>query len=930
MDNIEYVGELIWLGELGRASIFLAFATALLSAFAYCKANNTKLNSWKKIGRIAFVTHGLSILTIVGVIFYLMINRNYEYRYVLEHVSDDLPMRYIFSAFWEGQEGSFLLWMFWHVILGFVFMRIKSPWENGVMCILAIIEAFLISMLLGVYIGWGDWSFKLGSNPLLLLRETMDLPLFANAEYKSLLQGDGLNPLLQNYWMTIHPPTLFLGFASTSIPFCFAIAGLWERKHKEWLAPALRWSLFSAAILGIGILMGGAWAYEALSFGGYWAWDPVENASLVPWLILIAGIHTNLIAKATGYSIRSTYVFYLLTFILIVYSTFLTRSGILGDTSVHAFTEMGLEWQLVGFLGLFTLLGFSIFAFRYKDIPAPSKEESFSSREFWMFIGSLVLLFSGVLINGSTSLPVLNKLVQYFDPSFVGRVIEDPIPHYNKYQVWIGVFVALLSSVALFMRYGHNDSKRLKGKLLKHMGVSLLLALLATFVFVQYLELYSWQYYVLMFTSAFAVAANIDYLITALRGNLKLGASALSHAGFGLMIIGVLASGLNQSTISSNPFAFKGILEDNQVGKSIKLYKGLPMFMSNYWVTYENDTIVGNERTYTINMRKVDKNENTVEEFDLHPSVLYNKNFTKVASANPSTKHYWSKDIFTDIDRLPSALLDVKFAHEMEDTLKYDNYLAAIGDTIYGRRCYGILRGLDFNPAREEFDAEANDIGIGLDIEFKKLDEDEAYRLMPIVGLQGNLVYQYPDNADPLNLKIKLKDSLLNILFSPESELNYSTIELNRMEPSTYSGMEMQIVGFDDNPSNEGYVKRDTDIAIGAEVKIKLNNREIRLNPIYVIRGNQPYIIKDYDAESGVHIKMVNIDPQSEMITLEIARDRRENFQIPFEIAENVARTDFIVFRAREFPGINFFWLGTILMMLGLLVAFLRRYRLQS
>ena len=128
----------------------------------------------------------------------------------------------------------------------------------------------------------------------------MDAPIFAKADYATVIKGQGLNPLLQNYWMTIHPPTLFLGFASTAVPFCYAVAGLWTGKHKEWLKPVLPWALFSGAILGTGILMGGAWAYEALSFGGYWAWDPVENMSLVPWLILIAGIHTNLISKNTG------------------------------------------------------------------------------------------------------------------------------------------------------------------------------------------------------------------------------------------------------------------------------------------------------------------------------------------------------------------------------------------------------------------------------------------------------------------------------------------------------------------------------------------------------------------------------------------------------------------------------------------------------
>jgi cytochrome c-type biogenesis protein CcmF len=121
--------------------------------------------------------------------------------------------------------------------------------------------------------------------------------------------GQGLNALLQNYWMVIHPPILFLGFSSTVVPFAFAIAGLWKRQFGDWTRAALPWTLFSACVLGTGIMMGAAWAYEALSFGGYWAWDPVENASLVPWLVMIAGLHTMVIYNATGHSLRATYFF---------------------------------------------------------------------------------------------------------------------------------------------------------------------------------------------------------------------------------------------------------------------------------------------------------------------------------------------------------------------------------------------------------------------------------------------------------------------------------------------------------------------------------------------------------------------------------------------------------------------------------------------
>ena len=257
--------------------------------------------------------------------------------------------------------------------------------------------------------------------------------------------------------MTIHPPTLFLGFASTIVPFAFAVAGLWLKEHTAWLRPALRWALFSGGILGIGILMGAAWAYEALNFGGYWAWDPVENTSLVPWLLLIAGIHTNLISRATGQGIRATYMFYLGTFVMIIYSTFLTRSGVLGDTSVHAFTEMGLEAQLLFFLGVYVLLSVSLLAWRWRGVPSPEKEESATSREFWMFVGSLVLFMSAALMTGATSLPVYNEIYHLFDPAFDpvldGLALTDPEDHHNRFQIWIGIFLGLLSGVAHFLRW---------------------------------------------------------------------------------------------------------------------------------------------------------------------------------------------------------------------------------------------------------------------------------------------------------------------------------------------------------------------------------------------------------------------------------------------------------------------------------------------
>jgi cytochrome c-type biogenesis protein CcmF len=254
---------------------------ALVSVVSYYFYSKEQLTSdWKKIANYSFTIHSISVIGIAATLFFMLFNHYYEYSYVWQHSNNEMPLEYIMSCFWEGQEGSFLLWSFWNVVLGNILRKtIDAKWEAPTMAIFALVQVFLASMLLGVYFG----DYKLGSNPFILLRENpqfADMPFVQMENYLAKLDGRGLNPLLMNYWMTIHPPTLFLGFSSTLIPFVYAIAGLWKRDFTTWQKPALTWTFFSIMILGTGILMGGAWAYEALSFGGFWAWDPVENSSL--------------------------------------------------------------------------------------------------------------------------------------------------------------------------------------------------------------------------------------------------------------------------------------------------------------------------------------------------------------------------------------------------------------------------------------------------------------------------------------------------------------------------------------------------------------------------------------------------------------------------------------------------------------------------
>ena len=925
MSDIQYIGEHLLVGQLGHFFILLAFVSVLFASYSYYKSGKSDESNWLQMGRFGFITHALSVFTIMALLAYAMINKMYEYSYVQRQVSDDLPFRYLFSAFWQGQEGSFLLWMFWHSVLGLILIKTAKKWEAGVLAVLALVQGFLMSMILGIYMPFMD-DEKIGSNPFALIRDAIDAPIFSNADYLSLITGQGLNPLLQNYWMTIHPPVLFLGFASVTIPFCFAMTGLARKAHREWLKPAMNWTYFSAFILGTGILMGGAWAYEALSFGGYWAWDPVENSSLVPWLVGIAGMHTHLIAKNTGRSVGSTYIYYSLAFILVLYSTFLTRSGILGDTSVHAFTEMGLESQLILFMAFFSLLGIFLYVKNRKSIPKVEKEEALYAREFWMFVGAMVLLFSGILMTISTSLPVYNKIVQLFNPDYIGQVITDQVAHHNKYQLWIGVFIGLLSSGALLLRYREFNWPSYKNKFFKHFGALALISLVLTLVINPFLETTTWHQPVLLYAALLVVLTNLDHVLLFSKNNMGALGSFFSHIGFGILVLGVLFSGLNKRHISTNAFAQKGVNSDEQLDKTILLIKDQPFPMNNYWVKYESDSLEGNLRKFDITFKEVDDNDVLVDSFVVRPSALYSNDYRSIASWNPSTKRYWHKDIFTQIAGYPAHLQDIEEARAMEDSLVYNPYDLEIGKVYEYENFDVVLVALNFDPELDDNDSIGYDMGIGLDLEFRSRDKgNKIYSAQPAVGLRNSLVYQVPKVINELGLKIRADENLFAQVFTDENNLDYNEVLLKQGESTEWRGLTIHLQGFSRTPAHRNYTAQEGDIALGAQLVVDNGQMIKHIEPIYIIRNSQQFSIKEYIPEMSLHVRFKSIDPSTEQMTFALAKDENRANEFRIEIAENVPRSDILVFEAQVFPGMNLVWSGSIMMLLGFLVSLFRR-----
>ena len=589
-----------FIGDLGHFFVITSFVAALASAFSYFKVTSApsleKQNFWRQNGAFSFYTHAVSVLGICVTLFVIIANHYFEYHYAYSYSDSKLPDHYLVSTFWNGQEGSFLLWMFWQAILGIVIIHTNRFWEAPVMTVFALVQAFLASMILGVVLPGLD--FRIGSSPFVLLREVMhDAPIFLSQPDFIPADGRGLNPLLQNYWMVIHPPTLFLGFAATLVPFSFCVAGLWIKKYQDWVRPALPWALFAGAVLGLGILMGGYWAYETLNFGGYWNWDPVENAVYVPWLILVAGIHTMITYKNSETALKASMILVVSVFTLILYSTFLTRSGILGDSSVHSFTDLGLSGQLLIYLLFFFFMAIGLLIWRWKDIPSTEKEVSTYSREFWIFIGVLVLCLMGFQVLMPTSIPVWNSIVNnIFGGSSNMAPPADQVGFYTKFQLWFAIGVATLSAIGQYFWWKKIEIRQLGKELLAPFLITLV-------VFVVLLQVIIFQfsadsltnlgYLLILFTGIFTVAANGKILFGLLKTSPTLSGGAIAHIGMGLMLVGIMFSSGYSKIVSLNN---TGLLYSSEAGDeynrdNLLLFINEPRSMAGYRIEFKGDRL---------------------------------------------------------------------------------------------------------------------------------------------------------------------------------------------------------------------------------------------------------------------------------------------------------------------------------------------------
>ncbi|MDO9512681.1 MAG: cytochrome c biogenesis protein CcsA [Bacteroidales bacterium] len=682
--EIQYVGEHLLAGLLGRIFIYAAFFAAILAFILYYQSVKTqdesKRKSLKKTARLLFIVHTASLAGAAAVMLHMLYYHYFEYQYVWQYSSRDLPLQYIISSFWAGQEGSFLIWTMLQSFIGLVLLFTAREWERHVMAIYSVAQALLTSTILGLNLGF----IKIGQSPFLLLRETVDTvkdSIFENADYVSqLVDGNGLNPLLENYWMVTHPPALFLGYASVLVPFCFAVAGLWSKKYSEWIKPALPWTSFAVLALGVGIILGGLWAYVSLTFGGFWAWDPVENASLVPWLIIVAALHFMLIARKQKNALLFSVIFTPLAYFLVIYATYLTRSGVLGETSAHSFGANGMILQLYIILATFFLIPAILIIKNYRHLKSNFTENTWT-REFWMFAGALILVLSAFQIIFVTSIPVWNGI---FGSNFAPPL--NVVAFYNKWQLPFTFLVLIFIGAASYLWYKSNDLRVFS----KRISIAAIIALVITIILSFSILSKGFYYSIFVFASVFAAVVSVDLMISMLKKFVN-PAGMLTHLGFAIFITGTIITFSNSTTISKNTSGMnlgnRKANSENQV-----LILNDTVAMGSYFVAYSSKETKGRESFYTLEFFNKN-NSGYKKEFEVTPSVNRNERMGYVY--NPSTKRLFLRDIYTFISYADAS---------STSTPLIENAEISKGDTIPVRMSYLIFDSISLESSNSQPD----------------------------------------------------------------------------------------------------------------------------------------------------------------------------------------------------------------------------------
>ncbi len=546
-------------------------------------------------------------------------------------------------------------------------------------------------------------------------------------------------------------------------------------------------------ILGVGIMMGAYWAYETLNFGGYWNWDPVENAVYIPWLVMIAAIHTMVIYRRSKAALRTTFLLVIASFLLVLYATFLTRSGILGNASVHSFTDLGLSGQLFTYMAAFVVLAIGLLVWRWKKIPATQKELTTYNTEFWVFIGAAVLCLGAFQVLATTSIPVYNSFMGFIGiKTNAGLARRSDCAIIPNSSFGLGVAIAALSGFAQVLWYRKNDKENVSNAL----AIPLILTFLFSALFLLLGKIgwmpavditKEWMYVILLLTSLFAIFSNLSMMFTLLQKKVTLSGGAIAHIGMAMILFGILYSAGYSKVVSEN---MSGLLysrefPDEMNRDNVLLWRNQTTEMSGYKVTYKGqfmevkdvpeyvnkqvlfpladpykmlaraeikqkgktyfktgDTVeVSPENTYY----QVEYKEKDGKTFMLWPRAQVNEEMGLLAS--PDIKSFANRDLYTHVSSIPQPDEEKEWSESKEhligikDTIFINDYVAV----LYGLEKTNAVQGIDLNLA-------AGDVAVQADM--KVFGEKREYHIHPVFVIKDKLIGRIPDEVEDLGIRI--------------------------------------------------------------------------------------------------------------------------------------------------------------------------------
>lgn len=688
---------------IGSILIKIAFAGVLFSTLAYYLSFRKKDERWAIRARYGFYVAALGTFFSAAFLMYLILTHQFQFTYVWSYSSTSLSTPFLISTFYAGQEGSFMLWALYTAIIGLVLMQYsaRKGYEAEIMPVFALIETFLLLMLII-------------KNPFEYVWDSF--PKDVNVGFIP-QNGRGLNPLLQNFWMVIHPPILFIGFAAMSVPFAHAVAGLLKRDYQNWIVPATPWTIFAVTALGVGITLGGFWAYETLGWGGYWGWDPVENSSLIPWLVCLGSVHTMLTQRRTGGFVRTNFLLGMLGFILVLYSTFLTRSGVLADTSVHSFVEPGM-WAyivLVAVLILFIGIGFGLFLKRMKEMPKVKVEHSILSRDVALFLGASALIVCSVFVIAGTSSPLITGIFQ-------GKPSAVDTSFYSNTTLPIAIILALLSGLGQLLWWRQSKNHSLERNLLFPFVGSVVLTLGLILLGLRQLPAA-----LLSFAASFTLFANLSVAYTILRGNPMFGGGSIAHVGVAFVLFGI---------VGSSYYSEK---------ETVSLERGKPTEAFNCTMKYVGYHPIDNERyAFLVEV------ENSGNKFMLAP-IMYYSDYSKGIMRNPDIANLWTHDFY-----LAPVSLETPEGTDPKNMTLMKGKPEQIGEARV------TFLEFDFSDAERGKMMEGKDFTIGAKLLVEKYGKKETvvakmknsrgsmtYEPATVEGMKLNIVRIQPNSEDP-------------------------------------------------------------------------------------------------------------------------------------------------------------------------------------